>query len=94
MTPASAEDEAREARAALARHGGTPAQVAAVTLALDAGVRVLFICHPTLGEPSFVVFRPVPPNVEEVLNALPVTEATYVTTNPNWNRIPYWDIQL
>lgn len=82
MITRTPKEEAREARESLAKYGhvGTPAQVAAVTLALDAGARVLFVTHPTLGGLSFLVYRPVPANVEDALNALarraPTTAAT------------------
>jgi hypothetical protein len=104
MIPKTPEEEAQYAREALAKYSpkyGTPAQIAAVTLALDAGVKVLCVDYMDL---SFLVFRPVPPNVEEALNALiPVPpprswldpgEARYVTTNPNWQRTPYWDLDF
>lgn len=105
MITRTPEEEAREARESLAKYGheGTPAQVAAITLALDAGARVLFVTHPTLGGLSFLVYRPVPANVEDALNALanvpdqprwdsPCTH--YVTDNPNWGNVPYWDVCL
>jgi len=95
------EEESQEAREALALYGhlGTPAQVAAITLALDEGARVVFAHHPTLGELAFLVFRPVTPKVEGALNALaniprpfPFGPGTrYVTDNPNWEGTPYWD---
>lgn len=55
-----------------------------------------------LGELSFLVFRPVPPNVEEALSTLaqvpdqpPFGPCTrYVTDNPNWERTPYWDLEF
>lgn len=100
MTP---EEDARVAREALALYSpryGTPAQIAAVQMALDAGVRVL--CAGALGELAFLVFRPVPPELEAVLDALtqvprpfPCSPGTrYVTDNLNWNRTPYWDIDF
>jgi hypothetical protein len=102
MTQTLAE-EARYAREALAKYSpqyGTPAQVATVTKALDAGVRVL--CVDAMGELSFLVFRPVPPELEQTLDAMrgqwtgdnhwPL--AGYVTDNPNWKRTPYWDVEL
>lgn len=103
MTAKTPEEETREARESLAKYSpryGTPAQIAAITLALDAGARVL--CVDALGELAFLVFRPVPPNVEEAMNALmevprphPFAGGTrYVTDNPNWERTPYWDTDL
>lgn len=98
------EEETQEAREALAKYSpryGTPAQIAAVQSALDAGARVL--CVDAMGELSFLVFRPVPPNVEEALHTMiPVPPprswldpgTRYVTDNPNWDRTPYWDVDF
>ena len=101
MTRSPAE-EAKYARESLARYSptyGTPSQVAAVTAALDAGVRVL--CVDAMGELSFLVFRPVPANLEEVLNTLTRERggngwplARYTTDNPNWDQTPYWDVEF
>lgn len=99
------EDEAREAREDLAKYSpryGTPDQIAAITLALDAGARVLCVdVLGELGELAFLVFRPVPPELESALDALvrvprvPFGPGTrYVTDNPNWDRTPYWDIDF
>lgn len=96
------EEEATYARGALTRYSpkyGTPAQVGVVANALDAGVRVL--CVDAMGELSFLVFRPVPTILEEVLNTLTRERggngwplARYVTDNPNWDRTPYWDVEF
>lgn len=90
---------AREALAQYSPRYGTPAQVAAITLALNESARVL--CVDAMGELAFLVFRPVSPKLEETLNALvrvplyPSAPCThYVTDNPNWERTPYWDINL
>ncbi len=53
-------------------------------------------------ELAFLVFRPVPPELESALDALmevprphPFGPGTrYVTDNPNWDRTPYWDIDF
>lgn len=97
MTPI---EEAREARASLALYGhyGTPAQVAALTLALNAGARVSFVHHPTLGELSFLVWNPVSPEVKSALDALTLEPsvvpyyriAEYVTNNVNYPGATYW----
>lgn len=103
MTAKTPEEEAREARAGLAKYSpryGTPDQIAAITLALDEGARVL--CVDALGELAFLVFRPVSPKLEATLNAFmevprphPLGPGTrYVTDNPNWDRTPYWDIDF
>lgn len=99
QTPA---EEAKYARESLARYSptyGTPSQVAAVTTALDAGVRVL--CVDAMGELSYLVFRPVSPDLEVALDALTRERglngwplARYVTDNPNWDRTPYWDVEF
>lgn len=95
-------EEARYAQAALAKYSpkyGTPAQVEVVANAMDAGARVL--CVDAMGELSFLVFRPVPANLEEVLTALTRERgangwplARYVYDNPNWDRTPYWDVEF
>lgn len=102
QTPEDEAREAREAREDLAKYSpryGTPDQIAAITLALDAGARVL--CVDAMGELAFLVFRPVPPELEVALDALvrvprvPFGPGTrYVTDNPNWDRTPYWDIDF
>lgn len=102
MTAKTPEEEARQAREDLAKYSpryGTPAQIAAVNAALGAGVRVL--CVDALGELAFLVFRPVPPELESALDALTRERglngwplARYVYDNPNWERTPYWDVEF
>ena len=99
-TPEEGSAVARELLTKYIPQYGNSAQIAALTLALDAGARVL--CVDAMGELAFLVFRPVPPNVEEALNALaqvprpfPFGPGTrYVTDNPNWQSTPYWDTDL
>lgn len=104
MVDTTEAEEARGALGALELQGdrwGTPSQKEALNHALEIGVRVKLIHHPTLGVLSFLVFQPVPTDLAETLDVLvqqterfPYGPRTvYVTDNPNFPG-PYWDLEF